>query len=290
MICPHCDTALADNEKFCPRCGEPVSINTSTTPSSSQTAAGTDGGLKNNNAARSSNSSKRKAPSQNQAGGPPRQESSARRIQLKYFRMAGIGAAAVLVVVVIICLVIFLAPDPGRRTAESLADKLGRTAALAEKDTGITLADGTSYPVLRQIVSYDYLVESDKIITVEGIQLPEWVVFVQMDSSDKISSVTYYDFSLLQHTWKGNHRGEDIDESKLTYGMARKEAEKIVGFSPLVTTWSNDDTILCRYKYYFLDDMTRNEKACYLNITYDLVGNVKLTNIEENNYIPMIFG
>lgn len=203
-------------------------------------------------------------------------------------------ALAVVVVALIAVLIYFvsgiISGSEGKKLAESLKDDLGKSIAMAEKNTGRTLETTSEYSVLKNIVDYDYICESKNTVKVGGIQMPEWAVFITIDNNDKISSVVYYNFKLLKSNWKGQKTSANIDTSLITYNMTKKEAEKIVSVSPLAVTYSNDDTTTYLYKYYYADKTdSGNEKAYYLCVIYNMDDIVRVVDAKESDYVSFIF-
>lgn len=206
----------------------------------------------------------------------------------------GILILAAVVVVLIVALVFFIIGiikgNEGVRASEKLRGDLGKSIAMAEKNSGVTLSTTSEFAVLKDIVDYDYLYESSTIIKVGGVRVPEWAVFVQLDNNDKIASVVYYDFGVLKKNWKGQKTDSKISGSDITYNMTKKEADKIVTVDPLATKYSNDDTCSYLYKYYYVDDTgSGNEEAYYLLVTYNMDDIIRGIDSRESDYISFIF-
>lgn len=273
MICPNCGSEIKDGLQFCTECGEELLSSLSSEDKAS--------------------ASKRKpAPGAGKRGrkAPPRRKNS--------WKLYAILAGAVLVVVLIIILALVLNKSPGVRIADDLADKMGRTVALAEKNANIEMSQESDFSVLKTIVDYDYITASTKTVTVEGIRLPEWVVFVECSdeenvnksdkTSAKIETVSYFDFSVIQHNWKGQHTSEAVDTSKLTAGMSKREAEKQLTLTPVSTTYGSDDTVSYHYKYYFVDADSKDELAYSLSVKFDADGNITAVENKQRDYIALL--
>ena len=201
-----------------------------------------------------------------------------------------IGAS--LVVVLIILLVFFIVglikANEGKKLAETFRGELGKSVEMAEKNTGVTMKLSSQYTALKDIVDYDYICESESVVKVGGIKIPEWVVFINVDYNDKISSVTYYNFKSLKKNWKGVKADAPIDTAAVAYNMTKKEADKIISVSPLAITYLNNDTTTYLYKYYYLDE-NGNEEAYRISVTYSLEDVVRGFYCEESDYMKFIF-
>lgn len=205
---------------------------------------------------------------------------------MKLILILAVVSAAVIISIVV---AVRFSASEGKRVAEKLSEKLGRSIALAEKNLDIELSSDSDYKILREIRSYDYQLSSEKAVKVEGIHLPEWVIFVKADSEDKISEVTYYDFRQLLNSWKGEKASAGaLPEDQIDYGMTVKEMEKALGFEPLFITYTEEDTIVYRYKYYYVNEVDNNEHAYYLIVEFDLDGHIRDYKKSENKYMSSI--
>lgn len=201
----------------------------------------------------------------------------------------GAGAVVVLVVLLVFFIVGLIKGNEGKKLAINLKNDLGKSIAMAEKNTDVTLKLSSQNTALKDIVNYDYIYEASSEVKVGGIKMPEWAVFVTVDGNDKISSVVYYDFKVLKKNWKGQKAAAPIECEKIAYNMTKKEVDKLVTVSPLATTYSNDDTVTYLYKYYALDE-NGNEQAVRLSITYSIEDVVRGYEYRESDFMAFIFG
>lgn len=253
MTCPHCDATVAEGVQYCPACGADIS-----------------------------------AIEEEIEGKTPKKSAkkpSAGRKKLN-------GAIAIIIIIAFTALVIFIAvklsSDEGERIALDLSDKIGRSIALAEKNANVTLAPASQYPILKEIEKYDYIYESDKSVKVEGVHIPEWAIYVKTDGNDRITTVTYYNYKILENNWKGQKASGKIDSTTIEYGMSMREAEKALPLKPLAISRSYDDITHYRYKYYCIDEESKNELAYYLDIAFDVDNNVVDISNTANDYMPYI--
>ena len=249
MTCPNCEAIVAEGERFCPNCGADMQL-VSNTDEIKQ----------------------------------PKKEKSNNLIKL---------IPAVIIIIVVAAITLFIiklvADGQGENTLEKFSENLGRSVAMAEKNTKLELKTTSEYSILKDINNYDYIYESEKSTKVEGINIPEWVIFISIDDNDKIKTVTYYDFKVLKKSWKGEKISEKFDTNLINFKMPLKEAKKIIPLKPLAITCSNNDETLYLYKYYFTDTEDKNEKAYYLTVGYDMDNNVKGIDGKESDYVSFIF-
>lgn len=201
--------------------------------------------------------------------------------------MLGASAIVILIVLLVFFIVGLIKGNEGKKLADDLRNELGKSISMAEKNTGVVMKLDSQNILLKDIVDYDYICESDSEVKVGGIKVPEWAVFVSVDGNDKISSVTYYNFKSLKKNWKGV-KTDAVDTTAIAYNMTKKEADKIISVSPLAVTYSNDDTATYLYKYYYLDE-NGNEQVYRLSITYSLEDVIRGYLSEEIDYMKMIF-
>lgn len=249
MNCPNCDAVVAEGVQFCPNCGNDL-LSNSTEPG--------------------------KSPSKK-----PKKKLN--------FKIIFVGIIVVFIIVAIIIILSVFSGNKGEKIAENLSDNIGKSIAMTEKNVHIELSETSDYSILKSIVDYDYVIEADSSIKVEGINLPKWAVFVEKDSNDKTEKVTYYDFKVLEKDWKGVKSSKLIDTNTIEYGMNTKEVEKLIPIKPLAIVRTNDDTTEYIYKYYFTDEKDKNEKAYYFKVDFDIDNNVKNITSKENDYVSFIF-
>ncbi len=199
---------------------------------------------------------------------------------------------AIVILVIILAFLIngIIKGNKGKNISEDLKNDLGKSIAMAQKNTGIEFETTSEYAVLDDIVDYNYIYEADTTVKVCGIKLPQWVVFVKIDGNDKISEVVYYDFRVLGKNWKGEKTNGFINTNEVTYNMPKKEAERIITVSPLAVTYSNDDTSTYLYKYYYVDETDDNtERAYYVSVTYNMDDIIRGVSSKESDYVSFIF-
>lgn len=320
MICPICDSHIPDDSKVCSHCGEPVV----TSVAERKTAAGA-----------SKNKNK-----------PARSKKDFNK-RLKAVKTGGLFLVILAVIVAVICFIVGRIPGKGIQAFESISEKLGRSVEIAQNNAGVVLQKDSEYPVLHEIINYDYIYTADKTTKVGGIFLPEWAVYIQtavskinpaetgdpvqkntsepistentsaettasnvvkgsdedlndlldnenrkeddLPSREVIETVTYYDFKVLNKNWKGQKTSGPIDIDQITYGMTKKKAEKLIKIAPLFIRHSSNDITTYCYKYYYVDNVTKNEKALYLEINYSADNTVKSVNSRQNDYISFLF-
>ncbi len=268
MICPKCGKESADGAAFCKNCGYDFSSdNIMNTLDTDEKNTKRGGG---------------KMAEENKA--PKTEKSKKNSLQIK---IAAIVIAIVAVCAAAFVLISMFSASEGEKV---LADvPIGRDVAYAETKTGRNFVNVSRYDALVKISTFDHVCESEGGLKVEGINLPEWAIAISVGSDKTINRVAYYDFSVLQKTWKGYHASAEISSSEIIYGMSEKEVERKLGFEPYTIIKEIDNTTTYVYRYYYSDDLTGDDVVCNYHVVFnDIDGNVKNVYNAELNYETVI--
>lgn len=274
MTCPKCGELLPENTTLCPTCGYEISEYDSFDEKPAEE-------IKPNE-----KNQVKPAKKQPPKKGKKKPKSANPAIRKKL-------VLAVLAIIILVLGGMFIAAQlnasEGRRTADKIADDaLGRSVEIAETKLGVTLYEQSRFSYLSKVAPYNYIVEDESDIRVCGITLPEWAVLVATNPGGKINKVTYYDFSVLQSDWRGRKLNAAVDISAIQFGMNAGEAEKLIGLKPYSVTKTVDDLTIYKYRYYYTDSITGNDKAFSLEIDVDLENRVKSTATTEINFMNFI--
>ena len=177
-------------------------------------------------------------------------------------------AVAAVAVVIVIALIISLVSDDGKKTAEVLSEYIGQSFIDARNDSDIKVFYESKFSAVNNAMKFNYLVEDDDSVKVDGIKFPEWVVTVCLNDSDEIVTVTYTDFT----TCKKNHKGQKADKvinlDNVMKNEKYKNVEKEIDLDVYSITYENA-FITYTYKYYY-EDEAGNEQAVRLTVTYNV--------------------
>lgn len=274
MNCPKCGELLPENTALCPNCGNEIK-------EYDMFADAPDGEIKTSEKKEVKHSKKQ----------PPKKAKKKDKPANPAIRKKLLLAALLIIILVLggMFIAAQLGVSKGRRTADKIADDaLGRSVEIAETKLGVTLYEQSRFSYLEKVSPYNYIVEDDADVRVCGITLPEWAVMVSTNPGGKISKVTYYDFSILQNDWRGRKLNSAVDLSAVQFGMNAGEAEKLLGLKPYSVTKTVDDLTIYKYRYYYTDAITGNDKAFSIEIDVDLENRVKSTATTEINFMNFI--
>lgn len=274
MNCPKCGELLPENTALCPNCGSDIDEYDMFADAPADEIK-----PREKNQVKSA---KKQSPKKGKKKAPPANPALRKKLVL----------AALLIIILVLggmFIAAQLGASKGRRTADKIADDaLGRSIEIAQTKLGVTLYEQSRFSYLEKVSAYNYIIESDADVRVCGITLPEWSVFVSTDPSSKINKVTYYDFSVLQNDWRGRKLNAAVDLSAVQFGMSAGEAEKLLGLKPYSVTKTVDDLTIYKYRYYYTDAITGNDKAFSIEIDVDLENRVKSTATTEINFMNFI--
>lgn len=274
LNCPKCGELLPENTALCPNCGNEIKEYDMFDDAPADEIKPSE--------------KKQVKPAKKQ---PPKKSGKKEKPANHAVRKRLLLAALLIIILVLggMFIAAQLGASEGRRTADKIADDaLGRSVEIAETKLGVTLYEQSRFSYLEKVSQYNYIVEDDADVRVCGITLPEWAVFVSTNPGGKISKVTYYDFSVLQNDWRGRKLNSAVDLSAVQFGMNAAEAEKLLGLKPYSVTKTVDDLTIYKYRYYYTDAITGNDKAFSVEIDVDLENRVKSTATTEINFMNFI--
>lgn len=177
-------------------------------------------------------------------------------------------AVAAVAVAIVIALVVSLVSDDGKKTAEVLSEYIGQTMLDARNDSDIKVFDESKFSAVNNAMKFNYLVEDEDSVKVDGIKFPEWVVTVCLNDSDEIVTVTYTDFTTCKKNHKGQKSDKVINLDNVMKNEKYKNVEKEIDLDVYSITYENA-FITYTYKYYY-EDEAGNEQAVRLTVTYNV--------------------
>ena len=271
MRCPECGFEIAENDVFCGSCGAEILTDTEIAPSGKSETEEPE--------KKKSKKKKKKNPAGN----------SGNKRKLALIIAAAVVIIAV-IVIIIVCIVIAVKASKGRKLFDKVP--LGRDITMIEATTEEIFERGESsvYGALNHIADYNYICEAEKNVDVDGIKLPEWAVLLNEDYSGNINKATFYNFSILKHSWMGEGMASKIESSAIEYGMKIRTAERTLGMKPYTIVKENDgNTSTYAYRYHYTDEDSGN--TCVMNfyvVADDSNGQVKYVYDEQLDYLNLI--
>lgn len=228
MICPKCKANNSADESFCIKCGARLE------------------GI---------------------AQKPESTEKSAEPwFKLKNRKVIAIGAGVILVLILTLVLVIVIQTHTSKSEslAQYIAKGIGHDMSDILKLEDVQLSEKSTYSGVTDYIKFDYLSESDKSVTADGVNLPEWLICLTSDD-DKLESVTLYDFTVMEESYKGENTDSEIKLSTFSSGDGITKVQNYIDLDPYSICYESGQTVYT-YKYYFTDT-AGNEQARALLVT-----------------------
>lgn len=251
MTCPNCEAVVPEGERYCPNCGADLQM---VSPKDETKQTETPAKSKKN-----------------------------------LFKLIGIVVGVLIVIGIVLFVLAAINNSKGEKALQKVSANLGRSVAMAQKSSGFEFNTTSDYEILKEINDYNYIYESGKIIEVEGIKVPEWVLFITVNEEQKLDSVTYYNFNVVRSDWRGEKIGSKFDTNLVNYKTPLKEAKGIISMKPLSITCTNQDETMYVYKYHYKDVSDQNDKVFNLNVKYDIEEKVKSIQNVKCDYVSIIF-
>ncbi len=264
MFCPECGKSIEDNSKVCTECGKEIAIAPSLDLAKRPTT-------------KVIGAKKVKKPSNLSEG--------IKKIKSKKAFWIIIIAFAIVLTTLIVAMII-KAPHP-ITTAEKLSEKLGEQIVVLEKNAGIHVSATSASEAINAEMQFDYIYESEKIIKVDGVKVPEWIILFYADDN-KIDRIIYRDFSNQKKSYKGEKLKEQVDFEDLEECTKLKEVEELLKLEPTTILYGDENSKSYGYRYYYIDK--NKDEACesYV-VTVDKDNKVtEVLDVEENKLLNTI--
>lgn len=235
MICKKCKEVLPDDATVCTCCGAKIKAK----------------------------KQKEKKPKKLRGAGTGEEKVSL----LSKLKLAGTALGLIILAVAVVVLVVSLFSSDGEKTAQTLSEYIGQTMLDARNDSDIKVYDESKYKAVNNAMKFNYLIEADDNVKVDGINFPEWVVTISLNDKEEIVTVTYTDFTVC----KKNHKGPKSDALINLDNIKKNEKYKNVASEIDLDVYSityESAFVTYTYKYYY-EDEAGNEQAVRLTVTYN---------------------
>ncbi len=159
--------------------------------------------------------------------------------------------------------------NDGKRYAKTLSEQIGVSPKTAEKYAKLTLSEASDFPYINMVMEqkgYSYLYESGETVSVSGVAIPEWVIYITVENAT-VTEVMYYDYKELGKYGNGTKTKDHVSASGIVDGMDSARVQDYTGFGPLCTLYEKDVTTEY-YKYYYNDKNTGNVVSYILSVEY----------------------
>lgn len=186
----------------------------------------------------------------------------------KKLKTAAVVVCAAAVVIVAGTVVSSVLSDKGEKYAETAAEYIGSQLSRLEGSEDMHFTDESEFFGVNSAVAFDYVMESEKKISSQGISYPSWAVFLKTGDGGKISDVTYTDFSVVEGDPRGERNDTLIDLDSFDKGAKQTKVLNFIDIEPYSITYSQSGMTVYTYKYYFTRD-NGDEQQAILRAAFD---------------------
>ncbi|MDB8744099.1 zinc ribbon domain-containing protein [Ruminococcus bicirculans] len=242
MECPKCHKSVDDDDIFCPNC------DTRLRP--------------DKNTSIMKRFKKQNKPLNVEIVGEKKHKLSENKLKLIL-----ITVAVVLLVVLVVLIVVNIISGKGENTAESISEYIGVDVANAQKKLDMHFKDESAFQGVNNALNFDYIIESDDSVNVDGINYPEWAALVTVDDEERIQTVKYSNFKVLKNNANGEKKSKAINLDKFEQGAKWSSLSDAIDLEYYGIVWSKD-TKNYIYRYWYEND-AGDDQPVVLNVTFD---------------------
>lgn len=235
MTCPRCKSNIPENSTVCEVCNKKIK--------------------------KKNLFSKKKKDMQNEK----KQINSKLKEKLKI--LVPVAIAVVALIVIILIIVKTIGDNTGLNLSDELSEFIGDPLKVAINETDEYFADESKFESANFIFEYNYIIEDDDSVQIDGVKYPNWAIYIVTNENDEISQIKYVDFRALKKNSKGYKTDDEINLDKFVLGDKFRTVNKTIGIEPFSITY-NSGTIVYDYRYYFDNDFD-DEQGMTLSVTLD---------------------
>lgn len=289
MKCPNCGCNMGSATKFCTSCGFDFSA-----PPVEEPQIDIDENKKTEDSKENTeNDSSSKKKKHRHRKKEKKSESSEKKPRVRFISARTGMIIAIIVILFAILAGVFamvvIGRGNGKRVYDKLNSKLGSTVTSAEKSAGIELMRNSNYKFIPNIEDFNYVYECENTVLINGVHIPEWAIFCTEDKGGILSTVKYYNFSVMRNNPNGSKSDSHIDfQTMKNTGKTKSNLDSELSITPFVTISSDDGTVKYVYKYYYTDIESHDEISYYATITFDSDGGISDVYEKRNISIESI--
>lgn len=176
----------------------------------------------------------------------------------------------VAIIGVIVAIILKIDDNSGLNLSDDLKEFVGEPVKTAINESDVYFADESAFDAANFITEFDYIIEDDKSVEIDGVKYPKWAIFIEADEKDTIEVIRYVDFSVLKKNSKGEKVDSEINLDKFAIGDKFKKVAKVVDCDAFSITYEGG-SVAYEYRYYFKNDY-KDEQGMTLNVVCDLEG------------------
>ena len=184
----------------------------------------------------------------------------------KFKIILALSVTAVIVALVAV-IIIFIDDNTGKNIVDDLKEFVGQPVKTAINETDVYFDDESAFETVNFNTDFDYIIEDDKDVEIDGVKFPKWAIFISADDNDKITSVKYVDFTVLKKNSKGAEVDKEINLNIFSMGDDYRTIAKAIDCDAFSVTYDGL-SIIYEYRYYFENDF-KDEQGMTLQVVFD---------------------
>lgn len=161
--------------------------------------------------------------------------------------------AFALLVTLIILIVVNVVGSEGENTAEDIAEYIGMDVGNAQKKLDMHFKDESAFQGVNNALKFNYIVESEDSVKLDGITYPEWAALITVDGKERIESVKYACFEALKDNTDGEEKSKAINLNKFEKGTKWGTVSDETDLDYYSISWTKD-TKAYVYRYWYEND------------------------------------
>lgn len=190
-----------------------------------------------------------------------------------------VSAFAVLIAL-IIAIVVAIDDNTGVNLADDLKEYLDEPVKTAINESDEYFADESVFDAVNFLTEFDYVIEDDKDVEIDGVNYPRWAIFIVADEEDVIKSVRYVDFRVLKKNEKGIKLDGEVNLNKFKMGEKYRKISKEIDCDVFSITYEGG-SVTYDYRYYFIND-SKDEQGMSLSVVFDQDGGYIYSTTQRN--------
>ena len=198
------------------------------------------------------------------------------------------GIAAAIILIIVIVAIIQHRRNDGERISEKISAGLGGSIGAVQQMGGVDLSGQSKYAVINTLLpANSFVAESRKECKVEGVNLPEWTIVCET-ADEKLNTVTYYHYELLEKNYLGTERKSYLDPKTVQNGSDVESAESALGLKPYSISYLADKSQKREYRYCYKDAETGDRTSYIITALWNESGVLTLISDARVDFLASI--
>lgn len=259
MFCPDCGASIDDNCESCYSCGKEFKHVSGQEPAQPVAVPKQTSDKKKNK---------------------PDNKFSAFFKKIRKSKITWIIIISAVIILVTLLIAFFLRKPHPVDIADKLSQKLGSEIVTIERNAKVHVNTSSASTAINAPKDFDYIYESEKLIKVDGVKVPEWTITFYAVDND-ITRIYYRDYTQQKKYYKGKKLKKECNFSEIKDCSKLRDVEELIDLDPVSITYFVDGTKEYRYMYYFVNGEKDEVRKEY---TIKVDGKNKVLSADETSF------